>query len=162
MDDKAPRFQTNKHTMWIGNVRNLSFQDQLQATTAADLNELSMTPLDFDRNLAKGFTARDMRIMAADVGVSLPILDPIASWAPHWRSGIPDPAWMEFLGYSADDFFRAAEQLEASTVTVIGTFRLGLVSIPEIAEASPCWRTKPLLTACTASWSSFHCGVLAT
>jgi sugar phosphate isomerase/epimerase len=150
MDDKSPRFQTNKHTMWIGNVRNLSFQDQLQATTAAGLNELSMTPLDFDRNLAKGLTARDMRIMAADVGVSLPILDPIASWAPQWRTGIPDPAWMEFLGYSADEFFRTAEQLEVSTVTVIGTFRPGLVSIPEIAESFA-------LLADKASSRGLHC-----
>jgi sugar phosphate isomerase/epimerase len=121
--------------MWIGNVRNLSFQDQLRATIAVDLNELSMTPLDFDRNLAKGLSARDMRMMAADAGVSLPILDPMASWAPRWRSGISDAAWMEFLGYSADDFFRIAEQLGVSTMTVIGTFQPGLVAIPETAES---------------------------
>ena len=96
MDDKSPRFQTNKHTMWIGNVRNLSFQDQLQATTAAGLNELSMTPLDFDRNLAKGLTARDMRIIAADVGVVFQYSIQ-SQLAPQWRTGIPDPAWMEFL-----------------------------------------------------------------
>jgi len=83
MSEKTQKFQTNKHTMWIGNVRNLSFQDQLRATIAVDLNELSMTPLDFDRNLAKGLSARDMRMMAADAGVSLPILDPMASWAPR-------------------------------------------------------------------------------
>jgi hypothetical protein len=128
MSEKIQKFQTNKHTMWIGNVRNLSFQDQLRATIAVDLNELSMTPLDFDRNLAKGLSARDMRMMAADAGVSLPILDPMASWAPHWRSGISDAAWMEFLGYSADDFFRIAEQLGVSTMTVIGTFQPGLVA----------------------------------
>ena len=58
MSEKIQKFQTNKHTMWIGNVRNLSFQDQLRATIAVDLNELSMTPLDFDRNLAKGLSAR--------------------------------------------------------------------------------------------------------
>jgi hypothetical protein len=135
MSEKTQKFQTNKHTMWIGNVRNLSFQDQLRATIAVDLNELSMTPLDFDRNLAKGLSARDMRMMAADAGVSLPILDPMASWAPHWRSGISDAAWMEFLGYSADDFFRIAEQLGVSTMTVIGTFQPGLVAIPETAES---------------------------
>jgi sugar phosphate isomerase/epimerase len=135
MSEKTQKFQTNKHTMWIGNVRNLSFQDQLRATIAVDLNELSMTPLDFDRNLAKGLSARDMRMMAADAGVSLPILDPMASWAPRWRSGISDAAWMEFLGYSADDFFRIAEQLGVSTMTVIGTFQPGLVAIPETAES---------------------------
>ena len=135
MSEKIQKFQTNKHTMWIGNVRNLSFQDQLRATIAVDLNELSMTPLDFDRNLAKGLSARDMRMMAADAGVNLPILDPMASWAPHWRSGISDAAWMEFLGYSADDFFRIAEQHGVSTMTVIGTFQPGLVAIPETAES---------------------------
>jgi len=135
MNENPQRFQASKHTMWIDNVRNLSFEDQLRATAAVDLNELSMTPLDFDRNLAKGLSVRDMKVMAADSGVSLPILDPIASWAPHWRSGISDAAWMEFLGYSADDFFRIAEQLSVSTVTVIGTFRPDLVSIPEIAES---------------------------
>lgn len=135
MSGEKRRIQTKNHTMWIGNVRNLSFQDQLRTTAAVGLNELSMTPLDFDRNLAKGLSARDMRMMAADVGVSLPILDPIASWAPHWRSGISDPAWMEFLGYSADDFFRIAEQLGVSTVTVIGTLPAGLASVPEIAES---------------------------
>ena len=66
---------------------------------------------------------------------ALPILDPMASWAPHWRSGISDAAWMEFLGYSADDFLRIAEQLGVSTMTVIGTFQPGLVAIPETAES---------------------------
>ena len=121
MSGEKQQIQTKNHTMWIGNVRNLSFQDQLRATAAVGLNELSMTPLDVDRNAAKGISPRDMRTMAADAGVSLPILDPMASWAPHWRSGISDPAWMEFLGYSADDFFRIAEQLGVSTITVIGT-----------------------------------------
>ena len=102
---KSRHEQTKYHTMWIGNVRNLSFQDQLKATAAVGLNEMSMTPLDVDRNRAKGSRPRDMRKMAADLGVSLPILDPMASWAPHWRSGISDPGFMEFLGYSADDSF---------------------------------------------------------
>ena len=38
MSEKIQKFQTNKHTMWIGNVRNLSFQDQLRATIAVDLD----------------------------------------------------------------------------------------------------------------------------
>ena len=135
MTGNKQHIQTKNHTMWIGNVRNLSFQDQVRVTVAVGLNELSMTPLDFDRNLAKGLSPREMRTMAADAGVSLPILDPIASWAPHWRSGISDPAWMEFLGYSADDFFRIAEQLGVSTITVIGTLQTGLASVPEIAES---------------------------
>jgi sugar phosphate isomerase/epimerase len=127
--------QTKNHAMWIGNVRNLSFEDQLRATVAVGLNEMSMTPLDVDRNRAKGVSPRDMRTMAADAGVSLPILDPMASWAPHWRSGISDPASMEFLGYSADDFFRIADELGVSTMTVIGTLQPGLASVPEIAES---------------------------
>jgi hypothetical protein len=127
--------QTKHHTMWIGNVRNLSFQDQLKATAAVGLNEMSMTPLDVDRNRAKGISPRDMRKMAEDLGISLPILDPMASWAPHWRSGISDPGFMEFLGYSADDFFRIADELGVSTMTVIGTLQPGLASMPEIAES---------------------------
>jgi 4-hydroxyphenylpyruvate dioxygenase len=94
-----------------------------------------MTPLDVDRNQAKGISPGDMRKMAADLGVSLPILDPMASWAPHWRTGISDPGFMEFLGYSADDFFRIADELGVSTMTVIGTLRPGLASVPEIAES---------------------------
>ena len=74
--------------MWMGNVRNLRFEDQIRATAAVGLDELSMTPLDFDRNVARGLSALDMRKMAEDNGVSLPILDPLASWAPHWTSGI--------------------------------------------------------------------------
>ena len=127
--------QIEHHTMWIGNVRNLSFQDQLKATAAVGLDEMSMTPLDVDRNRAKGISPRDMRKMAADVGVGLPILDPMASWAPHWRSGISDPGLMEFLGYSADDFFRIADELGVSIMTVIGTLQPGLASVPEIAES---------------------------
>jgi sugar phosphate isomerase/epimerase len=131
----APKIETKRHTMWVGNVRNLPFQDQLKTTAAVGLNEMSMTPLDFDRNRAKGISPRDMRTMAADLGVSLPILDPMASWAPHWRSGISDPGFMEFLGYSADDFFRIADELGVSTMTVIGTLQPGLASVPEIAES---------------------------
>ena len=135
MSGETRHIETKNHTMWIGNVRNLSFQDQLKATAGVGLNEMSMTPLDVDRNRAKGISPRDMRMMAADAGVNLPILDPMASWAPHWRSGISDPDWMEFLGYSADDFFRIAEQLGVSTITVIGTLQAGLASVPEIAES---------------------------
>ena len=131
----APKIETKYHTMWIGNVRNLSFQDQLKTTAAVGLNEMSMTPLDVDRNRAKGIPPRDMLQMAADFGVSLPILDPMASWAPHWRSGISDPGFMEFLGYSSDDFFRIADELGVSVMTVIGTLQPGLASVPEIAES---------------------------
>lgn len=127
--------QTKYHTMWIGNVRNLSFQDQLKTTVAVGLNEMSMTPLDVDRNRAKGIPPHDMLKMAADAGVSLPILDPMASWAPHWRSGISDPGFMEFLGYSADDFFRIADELNVTTMSVIGTLQPGLASVLEIAES---------------------------
>ncbi len=98
MTSPARNFETKNHTMWIGNVRNLPFEEQLQVTAATGLNELSMTPLDVDRNKAKGLSPRDMRTMAADAGVSLPILDPMASWAPHWRSGISDAGWLEFHG----------------------------------------------------------------
>jgi len=126
--------QTKNHTMWIGNVRNLSFADQLKATAAVGLNEMSMTPLDVDRNRAKGISPRDMRAMAADAGVGLPILDPMATWTPHWRSGIPNAEHMQFLGYSTDDFFRIADELGVSTMTVIGTLQPGLASTQEIAE----------------------------
>ena len=129
------RSHSRLHTMWIGNVRNLRFEDQLRATAAVGLDELSMTPLDFDRNIARGLSARDMRKMAEDSGVSLPILDPLASWAPHWTSGVSDPSSMQFLGYSPDDFFRIAGELEASTMTVIGTFSPGRVPIAQVTES---------------------------
>ena len=129
------RSHSRLHTMWIGNVRNLPFEDQLRATAAVGLDELSMTPLDFDRNIARGLSARDMRNMAKDSGVSLPILDPLASWAPHWTSGVSDPSWMQFLGYAPDDFFRIAAELEASTMTVIGTFAAGHVPIAQVTES---------------------------
>jgi sugar phosphate isomerase/epimerase len=135
MSGEKRKIQTKNHTMWIGNVRNLSFQDQLRTTVAVGLNEMSMTPLDVDRNRAKGLSPRDMLKMAADAGVCLPILDPMASWAPHWRSGIGDSGMSEFLGYSADDFFRIADELGVSTMTVIGTLQPGLASVEQIAES---------------------------
>jgi hypothetical protein len=129
------RSHSRLHTMWIVNVRNLPFEDQLRTTAAVGLDELSMTPLDFDRNIARGLSARDMRKMAEDNGVSLPILDPLASWAPHWTSGVSDPSWMQFLGYAPDHFFRIAGELEASTMTVIGTFSPGQVPIAQVTES---------------------------
>ena len=106
-------------------------------TEPVDLNELSMTPLDFDRNAAKGFCPpRDMR----DDGCGRRC--EFANTRSNGKLGaalafgnIGPPAWMEFLGYSADDFFRIAEQLGVSTITVIGTFQPGLVSMPETAES---------------------------
>ena len=121
--------------MWMGNVRNLRFEDQIRATAAVGLDEISMTPLDFERNVARGLSARDMLKMAGDNGVSLPILDPLASWAPNWQSGISDAAWMEFLGYAPDDFFRIAGELEASIMTVIGTFNAGQAPIAQVTES---------------------------
>ena len=123
------------HTMWIGNVRNLPFEDQICVTAAVGLDEMSMTPLDFDRNVARGLSARDMRQIAEDNGVTLPILDPLASWAPQWTSGVSGPAWLEFLGYSADDFFRIAGELQVTTMTVICTFTPGRVPIGQVTES---------------------------
>jgi sugar phosphate isomerase/epimerase len=127
--------RSRRHIMWIGNVRKLSFADQLRATAAVGLDELSMTPLDFDRNIAGGLSARDMRAMAEDFGVTIPILDPLASWAPNWTSGISDNSLMQFVGYSLDDFFRIAEELRVSAMTVIGTFAAGQVPIPQVVES---------------------------
>ncbi len=132
--ESKSRSHTRHHTMWMGNVRNLPFEDQIRATAAVGLDEISMTPLDFERNVARGLSARDMRRIAADNGVSLPILDPLASWAPNWQSGISDAAWMEFLGYAPDDFFRIAGELEATVMTVIGTFNVGQAPIAQVTE----------------------------
>jgi hypothetical protein len=157
--------------MWIGNVRNLSFQDQLRATIAVDLNELSMTPLDFDRNLAKGLSARDMRMMAADAGVSLPILDPMASWGAALALGnigcrLDGVSWLfggRLLSHcraarcfdnDRDRYFSARPRCPGP-----GWHRR---NYRKPRKASLCWRIKPVPTACIVCSSSFHCGVSAT
>ncbi len=121
-------------------MRNLSFQISYRQTAAVGLDEMSNDASDVDRNRGEGEISPSQTCARwpRPAGVSLPILDPNGEAGRRiWRSGISDPGFMEFLGYSADDFFRIADELGVSTMTVIGTLcQPGLASVlcREIAE----------------------------
>ncbi len=120
--------------MWLANVRGLPFRERVETTAKANFGWLTTSPNDYDQILSSGLTANDMRNIAADNGVQLTYLDPLAKWVPEWQ---PENASAQTLAYfdrSPDDFFRIAEALQVDKVHLIGTFPEGRYETNYLAE----------------------------
>lgn len=74
--------QKRTYYMWSGNVRNLPFPERVKATAQAGFDILTLSPFDWLDAMRSGLSTRDMKTMAADAGIRLDHLDPIARWAP--------------------------------------------------------------------------------
>ena len=122
------------YVLWAGNVRALSYPDRLACARAGGFNAMSIAPLDFVRFTGDGLSAADLRNMAADAGVKLLTLDPIANWTKQWSAdGIPDAA-RPFVAFTQDEFFDIAEQLRVESVTAMSTAAPGSLSQEQIIE----------------------------
>lgn len=122
--------------MWAGTVRALSFADQLRATRLAGCTLLSVTPLHYTAWLGSGISTRDMLAMAADEGIRLNQLDPIARWHGNWRpEGVPASLCPPgFLAFDTDDFFRIAEALQVERISAIVTGPAGKSELGKLIE----------------------------
>lgn len=108
--------------LWLANVRALPFVEQLDVAAKGRFDRLTTSPGDIDRTLATGLAIADMRVMAADKGVKLDYLDPLASWVPEWQPDDMDDALRTYLERSPDEFFQLAEALDVEIIHAIGTF----------------------------------------
>lgn len=91
--------------MWLANVRRLPFRERVQTTAQGGFGWLTTSPADFDQTLASGITAAEMRAIAADWGVRLTYLDPLARWVPDWQPLGVDAATLAYFDRAPDEFF---------------------------------------------------------
>ncbi len=118
--------QHRTYYMWSGNVRNLSFPERVRTTALAGFDILTLSPFDWLDAMRSGLSTRDMKTMAADAGIRLDHLDPIARWAPEFiPDNITEPAYLTFLLCDIDDFLRIGETLEITSMTAICSFPAG-------------------------------------
>lgn len=119
--------QKRTYYMWSGNVRNLPFPERVKATSRAGFDILTLSPYDWLDAMRAGLSTRDMKAMAADAGIRLDHLDPIARWAPEFiPDNITEPAYLTFLLCDIDDFVRIGEALEITSMTAICSFPAGM------------------------------------
>ena len=100
-----------------GSLVQADFRGLAEAAASAGFRTISMWPTLFDAALESGLSEQDLRTILADNQLSITELDPLCSWLPI------DPAdaglASTFAAYSADDFFRIADTLGATTLNVI-------------------------------------------
>ena len=140
--------QKRTYYMWSGNVRNLPFPERVKATAQAGFDILTLSPFDWLDAMRSGLSTRDMKTMAADAGIRLDHLDPIARWAPEFiPDNITEPAYLTFLLCDIDDFLRIGETLEITSMTAICSFPAGMeVPLDQLVDGfgKLCDRAAPL------------------
>lgn len=125
--------------LWAGNVRAHPIPARLEAAAQFGYAAVALSPDDVQTALANGQTYKDLRKAAADTGVAMEHLDPIATWAPSWRPA--DDGWQahdmitDFLALGVEDFFAMAEQLEARSLTALGSFEEGTIAVDRLTDA---------------------------
>ncbi len=100
-----------------GSLIQADFRGLAEAAASAGFRTITMWPTLFDAALESGLSEQDLRIILADNQLTITELDPMCSWLPI------DPAnaglASAFAAYTADDFFRLADALGASTLNVV-------------------------------------------
>ena len=122
------------YVLWAGNVRALSYPDRLACARAGGFSAMSIAPLDFVRFTSGGLSAADMRNMAADAGIKLLTLDPIANWTEQWSADDIPHAARPFVAFTQDEFFDIAEQLRVESITAMSTAAAGSLSQQQIVD----------------------------
>lgn len=118
--------QKREYYRWSGNVRNLPLPERIRTTAKAGFDVLTFSPYDWLDAMRTGLSTRDMKRMAADAGIRIDHLDPIARWAPEYiPDNITEPAYLTFLLCDIDDFLRIGEALEITSMTAICSFPAG-------------------------------------
>lgn len=118
--------------MYGATVRALPFVHQCRATQLAQCSELTMSPLDYANFVAAGLNATELKAIAADHGVTINHLEPLAKWAPvsipARDSGFEDTIYIDF---PENEFFEIAEALGCRAFGAIGSYPKGTYSLNE-------------------------------
>jgi sugar phosphate isomerase/epimerase len=120
--------------LWSGTVRTASLTERVAAASAAGYRALSLSPPDYLRARADGLSDADIRVAVADAGLRVSCLDPFTRWLPTWEPfGHLSSELRALLGTEEADFFRVAEAVGASSMTVFEPF--GVRWPPEVLAA---------------------------
>ena len=126
-----------EYVMWVSNVRNLSLPDRIKATSKGGFDVLTLSPYDWLEAMRDGISTADILAMAADAGIRIDHMDPLARWAPQWMpDNITEPAYLNFILCDTDDFMRIADALRITSMSAICTFPAGTeIQVDELTEA---------------------------
>jgi sugar phosphate isomerase/epimerase len=121
--------------MYNATVRALPFAEQCRAASLAGCGALTMTPAGYLALLTQGLTTRELRAIAADHGVAITHLDPLARWTPRW---IPDNYQgnydLAMIAFDIDDFLRMTDALGCRSFTALGTHPAGSLRTDELVD----------------------------
>jgi 4-hydroxyphenylpyruvate dioxygenase len=118
--------------MYGPTVQALPFVEQCRAAHLAQCSEITMSPLDYVNYVSAGLNAADLKMIAADHGVTINHLDPLAKWAPISNPG-PDSGFEDttYIDFPENEFFAIAEALECRAFGAIGSYPKGTYSLNE-------------------------------
>ncbi len=109
--------------LWTGTVRTASLKDRCAAAAACGYSALSLSPHDYRQARSSGLTDRALRAVIADAGLRVACLDPYTRWLPTWEPPSNcSPQVLDFLGTNETEFFRSAEAVGATAMTVLEPF----------------------------------------
>jgi hypothetical protein len=138
--------QKREYIMWSGNVRNLPLKERIRVTAKTGFDVLTISPFDWLEALRSGLSTADMMAMAADAGIRIDHLDPLARWAPQWMpDNITEQIYLTFLHCDVDDFLRIGETLKVTSMSAIATYPHGDTDRP--ADRSLRQALRPCRTA---------------
>jgi sugar phosphate isomerase/epimerase len=144
--------QKREYIMWSGNVRNLSLRERIRVTAKTGFDVLTISPFDWLEAMRLGLSSADMMAMAADAGIRIDHLDPLARWAPQWMpDNITEQIYLTFLQCDVDDFLRIGEALKVTSMSAIAIYPAGTqIPIDQLTEAFAklCDRAAPLGIRC--------------
>jgi len=102
--------------LWAGTVSGATFDELLEAARAEGFTSESLFPVDHRRARDGGRSDADLRSAAAERGVRVAVLDPLARWLPWDPPPTVGAEDLAFLGMEEDEFFPTAEALGVESV----------------------------------------------
>lgn len=109
--------------LWAGTLLPGTLEQRIEAARAGGFTQLSLFPGDYRRARERGLSDRDILDMHERAGVRLATLDPFTRWLPRWEPPVGVPAdRLEWIGFTADEFFAVVDALHLETITVNEAF----------------------------------------
>ena len=104
------------------------------AAEAGGFTSMSIAPVEIHRWGQAGMPPEEVRRIAADAGVRIAIVDPLARWSPAWEPPVGTPAeLLAFCEFEPQVVFGMASAIGADTISVVDL--LGMGAAPEEARA---------------------------
>jgi sugar phosphate isomerase/epimerase len=120
--------------LWEACVRAHPYEQQLDATVAGGFDALSMPPHVALANAERGLTARQMRTMAQDRGVTLSHLDGGIGFMPVTLPTGASPRLIRRFGLPREQVLDLASELGVHCLCTVGLFDQGLYQTDELIE----------------------------